>query len=128
MRVSFHNVLHGTPLRTPQLIKLQKLLAVVYDSRYTVILLLALGFVRSIFFLFAYPPAHGADHLDYYLHGAFLSGLDIPAKLANTMPLYPVLFGILNYGLGNFGLVFGVQLSMSVVEGTLYYVGLRPYS
>jgi hypothetical protein len=107
------------------LVDLQKRLAVICNSRYTIPLLLALGVIRVIVFLLAYPLAHGADHLDYYLHAAFLAGVPLPVAVANTVPLYPVLLAMTYYGLGSSHLIFGLQLAMSAVEGTLYYLGLR---
>ncbi len=117
-----------TPLRSPQLVALQRRLSVIYNSRYTIPLLLILGIVRAVVFLLAYPPANGADHLDYFLHAAVLSGQNLPTTLASTVPLYPVLISIFYYGIGSFPLLIGVQLAMSVVGGMLYYIGLRRFS
>ncbi|MBI5958405.1 MAG: hypothetical protein HY866_06720 [Chloroflexi bacterium] len=107
---------------------LQRRLHSVYATRYTVWLLLALGVVRAVIFLIAYSPAHGADSSDYFLYAAQFKGLDAPNVFDQIYPLYPLLIYLTHYWLGSIYLLVGVQIVMSVLQGVLFYIGLRPYS
>jgi hypothetical protein len=115
-------------LHSPQLLALQRRLRLVYDSRYTGWLLLALGILRAAVFLIAYAPAHGADSADYFLYASQFKGLDAPIVFALIYPLYPILIYLSHYVLGSIYFLIGLQLIFSALQGLLFYIGLRPYS
>lgn len=122
------NFLTTAPVQFPQFAKWHRRLSSLYASRYTVWLLLALGVVRAIVFVIAYPPAHGADSADYFLYAAQFEGLDAPTLFGLIYPLYPLLIYITHYVLGNIYLLILFQLGLSVVQGIIFYLCLRPYS
>jgi len=124
----FKNAFRDSTLRSPQLAALQRRLRLFYDSRYTFWLLLALGVVRAVIFLLAYPPARGADATDYFLYAAQFKGLKAPIVFELIYPLYPLLMYLAHYVLGSLYWLIGLQLAMSAVQGVMFYWALRPYS
>lgn len=115
-------------LRAPQLVRLQRRLRFVYDSRFTLGMLVLLGVLRVIVFAVAYPPAHGADSGDYFLFAAQFKGLDAPSVFELIYPLYSLLIYLSYYVLGSIYWLIGLQLLMSALQGVVFYLGIRPYS
>lgn len=124
----FRAAVQKPDLRAPQLIRLQGQLRFIYDSRFTIGLLLFLGILRVIVFVVAYPPAHGADSGDYFLYAAQFEGLDAPMVFELIYPLYPLLIYLAHYVLGSIYWLIGLQLLMSALQGAVFYVGIRPHS
>jgi hypothetical protein len=100
----------------------------IYDSPWTIWGLLALGVIRAIIFLIAYPPAHGADSPDYFLYAAQFEGLEAPNVFSLIYPLYPLLIYLTHYVLGSIYVLILFQVLLSVVQGAIFYWGVRPYS
>jgi hypothetical protein len=123
-----HDMLRGAPLRSPRLIDLHQRLRAVYDSRYSVWLLLVLGVARAILFVIAYPPAHGADSGDFFLYAAQFEGLEAPTLFGLIYPLYPLLIYLSHYVLGSIYVLIVLQLGLSAVQGVVLYLGVRLYS
>lgn len=128
MRTIWIDAYRDPALHSPPLKALQHRLRLLYDSRYTGWLLLALGVIRAAVFLIAYAPAHGADSSDYFLYAAQFEGLDAPIVFDLIYPLYPLLIYLTHYVLGSVYVLIGLQLVLSALQGWLFYVGLRPYS
>ncbi|HVO71512.1 MAG TPA: hypothetical protein VMT24_15790 [Aggregatilineaceae bacterium] len=124
----FKETVRDSTLRSPQLAALQRRLRLVYDSRYTWWLLLALGVVRVVIFLLAYPPARGADSTDYFLYAAQFEGLKAPIVFELIYPLYPLLMYLTHYVMGSIYWLIGLQFIMSAVQGVMFYWAIRPYS
>jgi hypothetical protein len=124
----FRDAFRDSTLHSPPLVALQRRLRGVYDSRYTWWLLLALGVVRVVVFLLAYPPARGADSTDYFLYAAQFEGLKAPNVFELIYPLYPLLMYLTHYVLGSIYWLIGLQLVMSAVQGVMFYWAIRPYS
>jgi len=124
----FKDAFRDSTLRSPQLAALRRRLRLVYDSRYTWGLLLALGVARVVIFLLAYPPARGADATDYFLYAAQFEGLKAPIVFDLIYPLYPLLMYVTHYVLGSIYWLIGLQLVMSAVQGVMFYWAIRPYS
>jgi hypothetical protein len=124
----FKDAFRDSTLRSPQLAALQRRLRLVYNSRCTFWLLLALGVIRVVIFLLAYPPARGADATDYFLYAAQFKGLKAPIVFELIYPLYPLLMYLAHYVLGSLYWLIGLQLVMSAVQGVMFYWGIRPYS
>ena len=120
--------LPDSDLRSPALIALGRSLNRLTDSRWTVYLLLALGVTRTLIFLIAYPPAHGADSADYFLFAAQFAGLDAPVVFELIYPLYPVLVYLTHYWMGSIYVLVIFQLVLSALQGVVFYWGIRPYS
>ena len=97
----FKDAFRDSTLRSPQLTILQRRLRLFYDSRYAFWLLLALGVVRVVICLLAYPPARGADATDYFLYAAQFKGLKAPIVFELIYPLYPLLMYLTRYVLGS---------------------------
>ena len=114
--------------RSPQFTSIQHRLSLIYNSRYTPWLLLLLGLLRTVVFVIAYPPAHGADSSDYFLYAAQFKGLDAPIVFELIYPLYPLLIYLTYYVLGSIYWLIGFQLVLSAVQGVIFYWGLRLYS
>jgi len=100
----------------------------IYDSPWTIWGLLALGAIRAVIFLIAYPPAHGADSPDYFLYAAQFEGLDAPNVFSLIYPLYPLLIYFTHYVLGSVYVLILFQVLLSIVQGAIFYWGIRPYS
>jgi hypothetical protein len=124
----FKEAFRDSTLHSPSLVALQRRLRLIYDSRYTWWLLLALGVVRVVIFLLAYPPARGADSTDYFLYAAQFEGLKAPLIFDLIYPLYPLLMYLTYYVLGSIYWLIGLQLIMSAVQGVMFYWAIRPYS
>jgi hypothetical protein len=124
----FKEAFRDSTLHSPALVALQRRLRFIYDSRYTWWLLLALGVVRVVVFLLAYPPARGADSTDYFLYAAQFEGLKAPIVFELIYPLYPLLMYLTYYVLGSIYWLIGLQLVMSAVQGVMFYWAVRPYS
>jgi hypothetical protein len=114
--------------QSPQITALIRRLRPIYDSPWTVWGLLALGAVRAVLFLIAYPPAHGADSPDYFLYAAQFEGLDAPNVFSLIYPLYPLLIYLTHYVLGSVYVLILFQTLLSVVQGAIFYWGFRPIS
>ncbi len=114
--------------RSPQFTSIQHRLSLIYNSRYTPWLLLLLGLLRTVVFVIAYPPAHGADSSDYFLYAAQFKGLDAPIVFELIYPLYPLLIYLTYYVLGSIYWLIGFQLVLSAMQGVIFYWGLRLYS
>lgn len=99
-----------------------------FDSHWTLLVLLILGIMRVLFFLQAYAPADGADAMDYYTYAAYINGADVPSNVANVSPILPLFIYLNYYVLGNFNLMIVWQMVMSAILGLLYYLGLRRYN
>jgi hypothetical protein len=121
-------VLRSATVRSPALVIWYRRLRLLFDSRYTWWLLLALGVARAAIFLIAYPPAHGADSTDYFLYAAQFEGLDAPIVFELIYPLYPLLIYLTHYVLGSVYWLILLQLALSALQGVVFYWGIRPYS
>lgn len=114
--------------QSPQAVALLRRLRPVYDSPWTIWGLLALGAIRAVIFLIAYPPAHGADSPDYFLYAAQFEGLEAPNVFSLIYPLYPLLIYLTHHVLGSVYVLIMFQVLLSVVQGAIFYWGVRPYS
>jgi hypothetical protein len=114
--------------RSSQFTSIQHRLRLIYNSRYTPWLLLFLGVLRTVVFLLAYPPAHGADSGDYFLYAAQFKGLDAPIVFQLIYPLYPLMIYLSFYVLHSIYWLIGLQLVVSALQGVIFYWGLRLYS
>jgi len=121
-------VFTGATWQSPQLLRWNRRIKIIYASKYTVWLLFAIGIIRAVVFLVAYPPAHGADSADYFLYAAQFEGLDAPIVFELIYPLYPLLIYLTHYWLGSIYILIGWQLLLSSVQGVIFYMGLRLYS
>jgi len=99
-----------------------------FDSRWTILMLLLIGLLRGIVFLVSYAPADGADGADYYLYAAYIAGEELPNRAANVSPMYPLFIYLNYYVLGNFNLIIVSQFLMSLALGLIMYLGLRRYN
>jgi hypothetical protein len=122
------NVYRDDKLRSELLSRVPLTLRAIYDSRYAVGILVALGFFRVVISLLAYPPTQGADATDYYLYAAQFEGLDAPIVFELIYPLYPLLIYITHYALGSTYILIILQAGLSAVQGAIFYLGIRPYN
>ena len=128
MSTLLHDAFRRPAFQSWQFATLLGRLRPIYDSPWTIWGLLALGAIRAVIFLIAYPPAHGADSPDYFLYAAQFEGLDAPNVFSLIYPLYPLLIYFTHYVLGSVYVLILFQVLLSVVQGAIFYWGIRPYS
>jgi hypothetical protein len=128
MRTLWLPVTDKGEFRSPFFTSLKPLYTLLFDSKYTMVGLLLLGILRTIFVMLAYAPAGGADAMDYYAYAAYMNGADLPSSVASVSPLYPMFIYFNYYILGNFSLIVIWQVVMSSLLGLIYYIGLRRYN
>lgn len=126
--MSLSEILHGAPLRSPVLVSIHRRLRSLLTSKAAIGLLVVLATLRSVLFLIAYPPAHGADSADYFLYAAQFKGLDAPIVFELIYPLYPSLIYLTHYVLGSVYILIGVQVLLAILQGPLFFWGLSSYS
>lgn len=89
--------------------------------------LILLGFLRQILVLLAYPPAHGADSMVYFLYAERFAGADILIGSETAYPFYPMLIWASFYALGTIYVLIAIQFVMAVAIAPLYFAALLPY-
>jgi hypothetical protein len=91
-------------------------------------LLFALGIVRNIILLLAYPPALGPDFGAYFMYAERFTGLNIPNLDQLAPPLYPIFVFVTFKVLGSIYWLVGIQFIASALLAPITYLGLRRYS
>lgn len=112
--------------KAPALEKIAERIAGYTQHRLVFWLLAILGVVRALLVFFAYPPAHGADGITYFLQAERLhSGLDAPLLSQLAHPFYPVWILVTFKWMGSIYWLIGLQMLMSASLGVLYYRALK---
>ena len=127
MSTLLHDAFRRPAFQSWQFATLLGRLRPIYDSPWTIWGLLALGAIRAVIFLIAYPPAHGADSPDYFLYAAQFEGLDAPNVFSLIYPLYPLLIYFTHYVLGSVYVLILFRCCCRSSRGDLLW-GIRPYS
>lgn len=100
-------------------------LKIFYNSSWTYFILLVISFGAMALAISAYAPADGADAWDYYLHAAYLSGVDVPATFEAHPPVYPLLLYGTVYQLNNVDMLLLLQLVFGLLLPLLFYEAMR---
>lgn len=108
--------------------RLEPLYRRLFDSRWTVAVLIALGVARAALFLLSYAPADGADAADYYAYAAYIAGVDVSSRAAVVSPIFPIFVYLTHYAAGTIELAVIIQVILSASIGLVLYLGLRRYS
>ncbi len=127
LKLAVQHILADVPLKSSLFTRWNSLYRILFNSRWTILLLLLIGFLRGLLFLGAYAPADGADGGDYYIYSAYIAGYDLPDRAANLSPIYPFFVYLNHYLLGQFNLIIVWQFIMSMMTGLMMYLGLRQY-
>jgi len=96
--------------------------------RYTPWVLLIAGLLRNITLILAYPPAHGADSIAYFLYAEHLGGLRMDSLTNVAYPLYSIFVLAAFNWLGSIYWLIALQFVMSACIASLYYLALKRYS
>ncbi len=90
--------------------------------------LFVFGLLRSVVMLLAYPPAHGADSIVYFLYAERITGFDAPNLSQMVAPLYPFLIVPTFKWLGSVYWLIGLQVLMAATIAPIFYLALKRYS
>lgn len=125
----FHMMWRGEDYQSPPVQRFARQINAVCGHRRMPWILFALGLLRALVSLLAYPPAHGADSFAYFFYAQRFTGMTEVAGLSQLVPpLYP-LFILATYGwLGSAYWLIGLQVLMSAAIVPLFYLALRRYS
>lgn len=88
--------------------------------------LFALALARNVVLLMAYPPAHGADSLVYFVYAERFLGFNVPTIADLAPPLYSLLILLTYKVLGSIYWLIALQFVLSAVLPPLgYFIGRR---
>lgn len=122
-----NTILNAETFKLPLFARWHKKIETMLLSNWAIGLLIILGIARVLLFAFAYPPADGADAVDYYAFAAYLAGFDIPFIAADVPLVFPAVIWFFYYVMGNFWLILVFQWVLSSLLGVLIFLALRRY-
>jgi hypothetical protein len=99
----------------------------VSGSRWISWVLFGLALVRNVVLLLAYPPAHGADSMVYFIYAERFHGFNAPVIADLAPPLYPVFIFLTYKLLGSAYWLTAIQFILSALLPVMGYWICRRY-